>query len=403
MMTGSSLAFSSVRAIASGAVSFKEGETGYPVVELLEDKARGFVSLTPLLPEEVADAYTAEMWRQAASANPLVADVLDILSNLTLINDGQPFRLDIDEVLMMRKLMRRRGGEGRRGGYSAAQREDVRQALHFIRNFDIDVTVDLSRNGSSAKGKPRTITYQGRPFGIAFVTERGGEEEGASYVIVTPGPGAALGLTGPLGLQYCYMSIRTIELDPYRRAPEKALARYLSRMWRIRAEGRTYADPFLVRTLLKEAGLSLDARDPVRTRERLEKALDCLQAERIIAGWRYLAWDKDEAYARHGWANERTGWPTERIVIDPASEIALQYERLEKPREKPKVIAAKPNLPDRLRAHRQALGLAQMRAALELGIPQQTYSRAERGLGISPRNRELLEAWIAGEALPERE
>ena len=49
-----------------------------------------------------------------------------------------------------------------------------------------------------------------------------------------------------------------------------------------------------MQTLLLTIGEEIDARNPVRTKNRLEKALTTLQEDKVVAAWEYApGWDKN--------------------------------------------------------------------------------------------------------------
>ncbi len=96
------------------------------------------------------------------------------------------------------------------------------------------------------------------------------------------------------------MSAKAVQYDPYRQKWEKRLARYLSWQWRIQASRTGYSRPYRVNTLLEVVGEENGPQRPHLIRNRLEKALDCLQEDKLIASWQYERWD-EEMGGRPGW------------------------------------------------------------------------------------------------------
>jgi DNA-binding XRE family transcriptional regulator len=201
-------------------------------------------------------------------------------------------------------------------------------------------------------------------------------------------------LIGP-GRQTALLSTRALEYDPYRQKWEKRLTRYLNWQWRIRQARGNYLDPFSVSTLLDEAVREeVDAKHPVRTKDRLEKALETLQQDGIITGWQYQG-DFDEAIVgRSGWWKEWLNW---RIAIEPPQKVMDRYaEKILVPlTKKPAALSAAELLAEQVKSTRKERGLTQMQAAEEIGIDQATLSRIERGRKRpAPDTLTKLKSWL---------
>ena len=126
---------------------------------------------------------------------------------------------------------------------------------------------------------------------------------------------------------------------------------------------------------------------PTETHDvRLEKTLDTIQQDQVIAAWQY--------------AQEHDDWPKSTILIEPPDPIQEQYQHLEQHEVPQRRRIQEPNaLGMRLKSRRQALGLSQIQAAEQLGLHQGYFSRLERGhVTPSPAVRKRLETWCAGEA-----
>lgn len=91
-----------------------------------------------------------------------------------------------------------------------------------------------------------------------------------------------------LGPQYGPLSQKALEYDPYRKGPEKRLAKYLA--FHFRANARHDVLLRKVGTLLDAIGadsLKQDRDHPERTKTRLETALDTLCRDGVIGSWSY--------------------------------------------------------------------------------------------------------------------
>jgi DNA-binding XRE family transcriptional regulator len=144
--------------------------------------------------------------------------------------------------------------------------------------------------------------------------------------------------------------------------------------------------PFAVTTLLTAVGYPANPRRLTWQRTRLEKALDTIQHDGVMAAWQY--------------AQEHADWPKSTVLIEPPEAIREQYqhlEQLEAPRRRQGL--APDALGARLKRRRHALGLSQLQAAEQLGLHQGHFSRLERGqVTPSPAVRKRLDTWCADEA-----
>ena len=203
---------------------------------------------------------------------------------------------------------------------------------------------------------------------------------------------------GP-GNQTTLLSAMALKYDPYRQVWEKRLARYVSWQWRSTAGDARARRPFHVDALLDAAGKEIDPRRPAVTRERLEKALDTLEEDGVIASWHYERWD--DTLARHrGWMED---WRSCTVLIAPPSVVT---DHLQSPAREPALalpadaLAQPERLGERIRARRVALGLNQSQAAAALGASQGYISKLERGKLTdetpSPAFRKRLGDWLAG-------
>jgi hypothetical protein len=127
----------------------------------------------------------------------------------------------------------------------------------------------------------------------------------------------------------------------------KRLGRFLVFQYRIRANQRSWSQPYRVADLLSGAGVSIDRKNPGRFRERIESALNVLANPGYMEGpicvksWRYR--DQVDPGSR-GWFDR---WLEARIVILPPDEIA--HERYP-------VIAPKGRAPGKLAAGSKKAG-----------------------------------------------
>ena len=402
LATGSAAVYHRLRSsMHANGFQHHEGST-FPLVAIEESDARGAIELKPPhidelpLPADELEALSTQMFEQARKLSPLESHTLDALSHIWIRQaNHQEARavVDIDELLALRGLKPKKSGSGRRGGYEPEQRQEMLQALARIRNLwlRVDELATYEDNGSKTK-KGRRQTRRGVAGPAFVITGVGGQTRldgglDVDRVSFTPGEVLSLYLWGP-GRQTAVIDAKILRYDPYRHEHESTLARYLSWQWKIRSQTGTYSKPYRVSTLLKESRLQLNAGEPRRTRERLEKALDTLQRDGVIRSWRYERWSLADA-PRVGWAEP---WRRELVIIEPPDSVVSYYLG--------NLRGALPDgetapLADRLRATRERLELTQEQAAEAVGISQQAYSRAERAKNVSRENRGKLEAWLA--------
>lgn len=362
--------------------------TPWPTASLDKGNARGEAQLRPVAaddmplmsPEEEA-RWASIMWKQREELSDLDADSLDALSALWLHQAKTP--LDdavaaVDQLLAMRGIKPKRGGSGGRGGYESEQRGAMLKALSHIQNIWMNMAeVEVYESNPDGKSRQRVKqTIQSRPF---VITDRLGQLRMDGYMdvrrfIFRPGRVFAHFLMGP-GRQTALLSARALHYDPYRQVWEKRLARYLSWQWRSHAHHGNCTRAYCVDTLLEAVGEALNARNPDRTRGRLEKALDTLRDDGVIAAWQYDRWDEDTA-GRRKWGPL---WLEATVLVEPPEEVQEHYRSLER---RERVIV--PNvecetLGARLRATRNARELSQLQAAEQMGISQAYLSLLERG------------------------
>ncbi len=380
----------------------------WPTAQLALGPARGqaqlrpvVVDTMPLMPPEDIEAWAQRMWRQREELTDVDADALDTLSALWLYQAHAPQDdgvADVNELLAMRGLQAKRGGQGRRGGYMPAQRAIILQSLSHIQNLwldmaEMEVYGETDSRTGTRRRKPVKQAIQSRAFTITDLfghVELDGRLDVQKFIF-RPGKVFAHFLFGP-GRQTALLSAKALSYDPLRQTWEKRLARYLSYQWRCKARAGDYMQPFRVSTLLEAAGEKLNHRKPSKTRARLERALDTLLRDGVIAAWQYDRWD-ETLTERHGWARH---WLQATILIEPPDVIRDSYLSLLNDKMlKQSAQTPTTSLGERIKRQRQEQGLSQLQAAEQLGMHQSSYSRLEHGkVQPSPAVRKLLEQWL---------
>jgi hypothetical protein len=261
-----------------------------------------------------------------AKEGDIAADVFDIVTAKWL-KEAKHYEamvtLTADDILKARGLLPRLGGKGGRGGYREHQRKEIQQKIDVLSYTW--VTVEEMDIVEIIKGKRKVSKWRGESKAIALTSRFGqiradGSTDAFAWRL-RPGDVFARFLFGP-GRQTALLSQKALNYDPYRQKWEKRLARYLAWIWRI-SSGRTQ-EGLLVKTLLDAANMEMDRNRPSRTRERLEEALDCLQADRVITAWQYDNIDENMTSKRGWWRN----WLECKVIITAPTSIITQYKKI---------------------------------------------------------------------------
>ena len=239
-------------------------DSPWPTAIIEGKAARGHIQLRPaalddaqMMSSSDLHAMSEEMRRQQEELSDLDADVLDALAaywlnRAPLVNYS--VQISVNEILRMRGLKPKMGGNSRRGGYEPKQRRAVIAALGHIDNLWLDLAEVAVVEGF--KGRlPIKRSFQSRAFVITdrtLITRSDGSQEVES---IGYRPGELLGryLEGP-GYQVALLSAKALHYDPSRQRWEKRLARYLSWQWPTKARSGEYLWPYRVATLLDAAG-----------------------------------------------------------------------------------------------------------------------------------------------------
>lgn len=116
---------------------------------------------------------------------------------------------------------------------------------------------------------------------------------------------------------------QALRYDPYHERQEKRLARYFVFHLRINAAGGAASITRHVGKLADELALPIDERNPQRTRDRFEQALDRLVADGVIDGWEY-ARENPTLPARH-WLETWRGW---KIAVRASAITSTRHARI---------------------------------------------------------------------------
>jgi hypothetical protein len=329
--------FHSLRsALAAKRFSIHEGER-WPKADLITRNLKAVAQLRPV-PAEV-EMYLADpeivtwqgrMAQDVLAMDDLTADVLDIISAEWMKQAADPESmviLNTDDFLRHRGITLKKSGTGRRGGYHNHLRQEIGRHIEILANtwirvFERTITeIGEGKRGTYRKrkkwaGESRAIVVSNRvgPVNLS------GDMEPRGWKI-RPGDVFARFLVGP-GRQTALISQMALHYDPYRQYWEKRITRFLAYLWRIRQGRRDYRAPIAVSALLQGAGLQVNKRNPIKTRNRMEKAFEQLHQDGVIRAWRYVTQVNEKTANRKGWLKSWVSW---KVQIDPPQEIVELY------------------------------------------------------------------------------
>ena len=403
---GNSLLYFKLReAFATRSFSVGPGDQ-WPEANLTSESRtlKAFARLTPDQSDDPAEdlphwqsrigAYVMEM-------DDLTADVFDILTGVWLQQARTPetlITITANDFLRLRGLKAQKSGTGRRGGYKEEWRRLIARhigilASTWVRVIDMEVV-----QPSEGEGLPerRMVRWAGESRAVVLTSREGLlTPEGllnASRWRLRPGDVFARFLFGA-GRQTALLASQALAYDPEKERWEKRLTRYFSWQWRIRQGRGAYLNPFLVSTLLTATGVEIDTRNPGRTRNRLEKALDRLHTDGVLTGWQYSDDTGAAVDLQRGWWRR---WLNAKVLIEPPQPIMDRYARIRSREPHPPALPPSAALTDQLKSERLRRGLTQLQAAEQIGISQSLLSGVERGVSrpLATSTLRKIKKWL---------
>jgi hypothetical protein len=257
--------------------------------------------IEPYLEEAELAAWRVRMGEQVQAMGDLTADVLDIIMIVWLEHrDAQGFvEISADTFLRYRGVLKHKSGTGRRGGYKAAQRQEIARQVSILSNLWITVAdMEVVELVEGKEGKIRKRgTWRGQSRAIVVTSQAGRvAADGTLHAYawrIRPGEVLMPFLSGP-GRQLALLPRKTLEYHPNRQTWEKRLTRYFAWFWRIQRKTGVGTVYFRTPTLLGVAKQRVMPKRLKRIEARLVKALDRLQSDGTIAGWEYV--DEDISF-----------------------------------------------------------------------------------------------------------
>jgi hypothetical protein len=207
---------------------------------------------------------------------------------------GEPVWITADAILDARGLQRmQRRGEPRdwQHGHRREDRLAAGRALAQLDNLWLEIVdVEVIPARAGAERGPSRLRAESRALAVLDrLTERDADGQRV-FLAARVAPGEWARVYWELGVrQLGLLAQQALAYDPYHERVEKWLALYLAFQFRWTARRSSERITRRVTTLLAQAALAEDAARPGRTRARLEKALERLAEDGLLAGWGYTA------------------------------------------------------------------------------------------------------------------
>jgi len=344
--------------------------------------------------EESINFWQEKIAEKYLSMGDLTADVFDAMVFVWLMkakDKRDEATITANDILRIRDIKPKKSGTGRRGGYEKKQRQEIARQIDLLDNTWINIiSMDVYKEEEIKKGKKirkkkKLMGIEGKAIEVSMrygqVSLDGHIED--IYAWDYRLGKAFLPFVFGVGRQITQISIKALKFNPKTEIWEKRLTRYLSWQWRIRQSRGDYTRPFKVSTLLEAIGEKVDGKNPNRTKNRLEKALNKLKETGIIAGWQYDSEFFDESIiGKPRWEEKWLQWG---VIIEPPNFITDKYQAIKiyDNGKKRKKLPPPKNTTEfditKLREERKRRGLTLIRASEEIGIAPSTLSMYERG------------------------
>ena len=393
--------YEAARALSQPNIWHRDETTHWPTIDLNSTDAKGHLQLVPTAldaqvsrsPEE-RDALEATMERYRKGLSPRTRAVLRAVEILWRIHSNMnattPVTLRIDDILDAMGRTPKHGAEGRRSGHHAEARRAVLEELAVIQALQIRATVTVKE-----KGKNVEKHVLGRLFLMTLRVDETQPDGTLDVQAVTVTPDGRYGhylLTN----KHMPYDTRLLAENPKTHGMVINLVEAIYEDWR-RNDGGGRARNWL--GLLAEIGVQ-PYKKPYREIERAERVFAHINGK----GYASIDWsgiDVSEAYG-HGASKVIA---RAQVIAEPPEHVRAKYAKSNIGRGKREALATAPrgSLAPKLTAARLSQSLTQAQAAEDAGIPQQTFSRAERGNNLSQENRRKLERWLARVAPPAAE
>lgn len=247
--------------------------------------------------ELLDDTRIRQLWRQVGELSDLDGDVFlaMLAQEMASMHGPDGVWISAPQILDYRgvqPIMKRdEHGGSRRAGH---RQEDLMEVAHCIGrqasqwvHINSMITEDVT--GKRRKVRRSRVSKLTQIMEVVYQQELLSESDQGGILPIAwryrIGTWLEPFLSGP-NRKIAWLCQQTLGYDPYHETWEKRLARYFMFHLRINAKsGATISRR--IGTLLENLSLSIDERNPERTRRRFEQALDRLVSDGVIDGWDY--------------------------------------------------------------------------------------------------------------------
>jgi hypothetical protein len=303
-----------------------------------------------LIPEN-EQAIAQQLWERVTTYSDNDGDVL--LAMLAQIVAAGPDErggvwITVQAILEHRGILPKRH-EVEPGVYRDAghRPEDMRQIADCVgRLRDMHISVRSWREARKPGGRRRKVVLESYLVLISdFLTqaEEGQSREEALQIAWYYQPGSSLDVPIGKNAKVAWLLQQALRYDPYHEKWEKRLARYFMFQLRLNSSFGGTTIKRSIREILEEAGLfsSINQTDPIRTKERFEKAMRTLTEHGHISDWgETLYLEAMKKRPARGWLEM---WLAEVLVItaaplveelarDMLDQIQTQQQRITTPK-----------------------------------------------------------------------
>jgi len=297
-----------------------------------------YIQIRPSESDSPLDAATIQsLWQHVKSVSDLDGDVFLIMLAQLMAGprDQRSYTVITSQQMLeyrgIRPIMKPTSYGERRAGHRQEDLATIAACVSRLSHTWFIVDQAILDEGTTGKRKKRVkFTRESRPFNFGDVI-RQHEFDWNSDTPLSPSMAIAWQyqeadwmlpfFKGP-NRQVAWLIQQTLNYDPFHEMWEKRLARYFMFHLRINAKNA----PSITRkigSLIEELCLPVDERNPERTRERFERAMQRLQDHEQISDWHYVE-DISKRPARKWLAT----WQSYSIVITAAPVTANKYQRI---------------------------------------------------------------------------
>jgi hypothetical protein len=283
---------------------------------------------------------TRDAMRAVENYGPLHVAMLKYITAKHLANSSNKtsgpyggFYMGIEEFLEFRGIKKQSAG-----GYRTEDRREVVELVEALEHIEVAGNIEGYERGK--RGKKSTLTIRSP---LIVVSQRvtqpgmlGGEERPIAWYLRAGDWASEL---DRFGLQFAVTTQALLQLNTQNDMHAFNIGNHLTEEYRIRANQRSWAQPYRVHKLLDGAEIEVDRKNPGRFRKRIEAALDVLsnpfdmQNTPIIKNWEYA--QEVEAKGR-GWLDR---WLVSGIIITPPPGLITPYESIGR-RRSPRKLAS---------------------------------------------------------------